>query len=616
MGPGFKDELLKVSAQIGHFKKSTDDGWTDTLIPNFDPGFSDQVGQRPWRITYFYALCLGLFFILFLRLFHLQIIQGKENRGLADGNRIQIKIIHAPRGVIFDRNGKILADNSPAFRLFDPTSKKSTLITREEALALEVKNDSHYNSLEVDSLRQYPLKEKLAHVVGYVGEISETDLKDPKYSGYHQGDRVGQSGIEYQYEKILRGKDGGEIIEVDSQGKKLRTLRVDQPLSGQNIYLTVDSDLQDQIFKQFAKDLPKVGSCCGAAVAMDPSTGEVLALVSWPSFDPNIFTNNVDDNAISSVLTRSDSPLLNRAIGGAYPPGSTFKIISSLAALESGKITPRTIYQDNGVMALGPYTFSNWYFSEYGRTEGPVDLIKAIQRSNDIYFYNVGQTVGETYLGDWAKKIGMGKPLGIDLPGEASGLIPTDQWKEDNFHQVWYPGDTLHMAIGQGFVLATPLQILGITSFMASDGTLFKPQLVLKITDDQSTISKFKPKVLIEKQADPAWISLIKQGLDLVPKYGGTAWPFFTFPIETAGKTGTAEFGDPKNKTHAWYTSYAPAQDPKIAMTVLVEAGGEGSTVASPIVKEAYRWYLSPDKNNLIKDLGSEATASARTLGE
>ncbi len=615
LGTGFSDELVKVSNKNGFFKKDHDDSWTDTLIPNFDPGAENQSGQRPWRITFFYIICLGLFFILFLRLFHLQIISGKQNRELADGNRIQIKVIHAPRGVIFDRNGKILAANSPAFRLYDPAIKKARLITREDALGLEVKNDPNYNNLEVDSLRLYPMGEKLAHVVGYVGEISETDLKDPGYSGYRQGDRIGQAGIESQYEKTLRGKDGGEIIEVDSQGKKLRTLRINPPIPGQNIYLTIDADLQDKIYQELAKTLPKVSSCCAAGVAMDPGSGQVLALVSLPSFDPNIFTNAVDENAISQILSRADSPLLNRAIGGTYPPGSTFKIATSLAALASGKINPDTTIQDNGVMYLGVFKFSNWYFNEYGKTEGSVDLLKALQRSNDTYYYQISQIMGLDILTQWAGKLKIGSSLGIDLPGEQNGLLPTDAWKRKTFGEAWYPGDTLHMAIGQGFVLTTPLQILGITSFIAADGDLYQPQMVLKVTDQQNTVSEFKPKILVTKIADIKQINLIKQGLELVPKFGGTAWPFFSFPIPTAGKTGTAEYGD-KNKTHAWYTSYAPASDPKIAMTILVEGGGEGSTVAGPIAKEVYRWYLSPDKSNLIKDLGQVATDSARTLGE
>ncbi len=607
LGPAFLDNIEKVFKKNAQKSNRREVDWEDSLLPNFDANFGIKYARDSWVTLPFAIVCLIFFFIIFLRLFHLQIVEGKSNRDLADGNRIQIRVIHAPRGVIFDRDGKILASNSPAFRLFDKALKKANLITREEALKLEVNNDPKAANLEVDNVRTYPMAEKIAHVIGYVGEISEEQLKNGEYKNYHLGDRIGQSGIELQYEKLLRGIDGGEIIEVDSKGSKLRTLRRNPPIPGQNIHLTIDASLQDKIYEQLSLTLTKNNSCCGAAIAMDPSNGQVLALVSLPSFDPNVFTTKYNENSIEQIFSQKDSPILNRAISGTYPPGSTYKIVSSLAALSSGKITPSTIVEDTGVIHLGSFSFSNWYFSEYGRTEGSVDLLKAIQRSNDIYYYYVGQTIGEKVLGEWSRKMNLGSKLGIDLSGESVGLIPSDEWKRENFGEGWYPGDSLHMAIGQGFVLTSPLQILGITSLIAQDGILYKPKLVL---------TNFKPEVIVSNITTPDRIQVIKEGLKLVPKQGGTAWPFFTFPIETAGKTGTAEFGDPKNRTHGWYTSFAPVDKPKIVLTVLVEGGGEGSTVAAPVAKEAYRWYFSPDKNNLLKDIYNVATDSGRTLGE
>lgn len=609
LGFGFFDEVSKVTSKIGHFQNKESPEWLETLIPNFHQSSEHEVQKSVWRITFFAIVCITLFFIIFLRLFHLQIIQGKVNRNLADGNRIQTKIIHAPRGVIFDRNGKILAANSPAFRLTSKTTegkKKTQFITREQALEMEVKKDPREADLEVDNARNYPLKEKFAHVVGYVGQISEEQLKEDEFKKYNSGDQVGKTGIEAEYEKLLRGIDGGEIIEVDSMGRKIRTLRLQPPVPGQNIYLSLDASLQEKLYEQMKKAISESGSCCGAAVASDPTNGKILALVSLPSFDPNLFSQNTDDSAITEIFTRSDSPALNRVIGGTYPPGSTFKIVSSLAALASNKVTADTAFQDNGVLNLGPYQFTNWFFNQYGKTEGSVNLVKALQRSNDIYFYEIGRIIGENAIADWSRKLFLGKKSEIDLPGEEKGLVPDNEWKEKNYDQPWYPGDTLHMAIGQGFVLTTPLQVLGITSFIASNGILYKPELLLSE----------KPKILASNLIPKKHIDLIKEGLNLVPKDGGTAWPFFNFPIPTAGKTGTAEYGDPKNKTHAWYTSYAPADDPKIVITVLVEGGGEGSSVASPIVKEVYRWYFSPDKNKLIKDINSVIQESAKTLGE
>jgi|Napbiome12C3dose_1001474.scaffolds.fasta_scaffold00049_13 penicillin-binding protein 2 len=616
LGFGFSDEVGKVTDKTGHFKKTPSPDWADFLIPNFQPEKEHKHEENSWRVIFFFAVCLVSFFIIFVRLFHLQIVRGSENRSLADGNRIQVKIIHAPRGVIFDRNGKILAANSPAFRFTDPLAKgyKVRLVTREEAMEWEVRKDPRALSLEVDNVRNYPLGEKFAHVIGFLGEISETQLKNKEYKGYRQGDQIGQMGVEAEYEKTLRGIDGGEIIEVDSLGRKVRTLRMKPPIPGQNVYLSIDASLQEKIFDLVKETLQKTGSCCGAVVAADPGTGKILALLSLPSFDPNLFTKNPDERAISEIFLSPVAPILNRVIGGTYPPGSTYKIVSSLAALDSGQVTETTSFQDNGVLYLGPYKFSNWYFNQYGKTEGSVDLLKALQRSNDIYFYEIARLIGEDSLIKWSKKLYLGSKLNIDLPGEVEGLVPDDKWKQKTYNQPWYPGDTLHMSIGQGFVLTTPLQILGVTSYIAVDGVLYKPQLLLSD----------KPKILTDKLISQEKLDLVKKGLMLVPKEGGTAWPFFTFPIQTAGKTGTAEYGDPKDRTHAWYTSFAPVDDPKIALTVLIEGGGEGSSIASPIAKEAFRFYFSPDKSNLMKDIVGEAassadvtaTDSAKTLGE
>lgn len=604
---GFSDEVSKVTDKVGHFKVEETSGWTDFLLPNFK-GEEPDPQKNTWKIIFFFIFCIIFFFIIFLRLFHLQIVRGSENRQLADGNRIQVKIMHAPRGVIFDRNSKILAANSPGFRLNDPDSSthKARLITREEALEWEVKNDPRFLNLEVDNVRTYQMGEKLAHVVGFLGEISPEELKKDKFSGYRLGDQIGQTGVEAEYEKLLRGVDGGEIIEVDSKGAKIRTLRLKRPIPGKNIYLSIDAPLQEKLYDLMTEALAKSGSCCGSAVAADPTNGQILGLVSLPSFDPNFFTQNIDDSAINEIFSNPNSPVLNRAISGTYPPGSTFKIVSSLAALASGKVGKDTTVEDTGIMYLGPYKFTNWYFNQYGKVEGSVNLVKALQRSNDTYFYKISQIIGKDMLVEWAKKLHLNEKLDIDLPGELTGLIPDDTWKQKNLNLPWYPGDTLHMSIGQGFVLTTPLQILGVTSFIAADGILYKPALLLSE----------KPKVLEQNLLPKEKVKTVKDGLKLVPKYGGTAWPFFTFPIETAGKTGTAEYGDSQGKTHAWYTSFAPADDPKIVLTVLIEGGGEGSSVAAPVAKEAYRFYFSPDKNKLIQDIYIPATDSGKILGE
>lgn len=613
----FPDQLKKVSSR-DRFRKHDREGgnFEELFYGGFDGG--EGAVLSVYRRIIFLILVVVVLFGLFLRLFHLQIVQGAKNRELADSNRIQVKIIHAPRGVIYDRNGKVLAQNDPGFRLLDPHASDSAhvrTITRDEALMMEVSNDPQFHNLEVDSIRSYPMGEKTAHILGYVGEITKDELSDPLYKDYRVGDKVGRGGIEEAYEKVLRGVDGGEIIEVDSAGNKVRTIREIPAIPGSNVVLSIDAALQDEMYMALKDGIAKAGSnklgfsCCGAAIAQDPMNGQILALVSYPSFEPS---------HLEQALTDPNSPMLNRVIAGTYPPGSTFKIVSSLAGLASGKITPQQQFEDTGVMALGPYTFANWYYSEYGKKEGPVDLIKAITRSNDIYYYHLGQIIGEEAIANAARKLGLGQALGIDIPGEAKGVIPDGAWKERVVGEQWYPGDTLHMSIGQGYILTTPLQISNLISMMAADGKEYPPHLVDKITNPQgATLQQFSYSPTILKDYTPEQIQLVKKGLALVPQMGGTAWPFFNFSIPTAGKTGTAEFGDPKNRTHAWYTSYAPVQNPKIALTVLVEAGGEGSTVAGAISKDIYTWYFNKDKAHIHSlDQQVIATQSAKIMGE
>ena len=613
-GKAFGDELKKTARASGHFhnKKNNNSFNIEENLLYVSSDENEVTGLlNPWIKALIATVLIGIFAILLIRVFHLQVARGKENLELADSNRIQIKTIHAPRGVIYDRNGKILAANAPGFRFVNSSSsgnQKAEYIPREEALAWEANNDHRLINLEIDSQRTYAYGEKTSHILGYLTEISGEELNGEKYSNYKIGDKIGRSGVEEAYERTLKGIDGGEIIEVDAAGRKLRAIREKPATPGQNLILTIDADLQSQTFDKLSEAVKKVGSCCGAAVVTDPKTGEILALVSVPSYDPQL---------LSEALIAANSPMLNRAIAGVYPPGSTFKIASGLAGLESGKITSETRIEDTGIMAIGPYTFANWNFTQYGRKEeGLLDLPRALKRSNDIFFYQLGQIIGEKAIADTSKKLGFGKKIGIDILGEEAGLVPDPEWKKKIIGEVWYPGDTLHMSIGQGFLLSTPLQVSNLISFVASSGKQFPPHLGLEIKDiKKGSVKQFKyDPISIDTNQD--YLNIIKTGLEEVPKSGGTAWPFFTFPIITAGKTGTAEFGDPKDKTHAWYAGYAPVNDPEITATVLIEAGGEGSSVASPVVKEIFRWYFSPDKTNLIKDIGVIATDSARTLGE
>src|SRR3989344_2257068 len=612
LGYAFSDEVVKSAKKFGHFKdfKCLDSGWQDGFLPNFRPSFiKDSISS--WRVLITACIILISLFGLFLRLFHLQIIEGATFRGLADSNRIHSRIIHAPRGVIYDRNGKVLAESNPGYRL------EGRFVGHDEALRLEATGHQGYDKLETDTIRSYPMSEVTSHILGYVSEITESELKSDEFKDYKIGDKLGRAGVEQVYERYLKGTDGAEIIEVDSTGKKLRSLRRIEPIPGHNLHLSIDADLQNQAYNRLKEAVTKVGSCCGSVIAENPKTGEILAMVSLPTFDGNSFTDPTKSQLVSAYFTSQFSPLLNRAIAGTYPPGSTFKIASSLAALGSGRITASTVIEDTGVINLGPYTFANWYFTQHCRKEGMVDIVRALERSNDTFFYKVGELVGEKALADAARKMGMGKKLGIDLPGEVEGLIPSDEWKRQVLDEVWFPGDSLHMAIGQGFLLATPLQVLAQTSYIAANGKLYKPYLVTAISrSDGSFIKRIVPQLLSADLFPKEHLLLVKQGLERVTKQGGTAWPFFNFSIPTAGKTGTAEFGDPRDRTHAWYTSYAPVDDPQLSVTALVEAGGEGSTVASPVVKHIYTWYFNSDKSQ-IKSLDvAPLDIESRRLGE
>ncbi|KKR81095.1 MAG: Peptidoglycan glycosyltransferase [Candidatus Daviesbacteria bacterium GW2011_GWA1_41_61] len=616
LGLAFSDELIKVDGSTHHLKKSgtSGEGWEEMLLPQAAAEVVESEISS-WRLLVLAVLVLAAFFGLFLRLFQLQVVLGNYHQQLADSNRVQMKIIHASRGVIYDRNGKILAENIPGFRM-----GKNLFISRDEALKWEAQDNPRFAELEIDNIRYYPYGEVAAPVLGYTGEISEEEMKGS--SSYRLGDRLGRAGIEKSYEAQLKGVDGAEIVEVDAQGKKLRLLRRIEPTPGKNIHLSLDIDLQKVAFQSLKKGVSEAKSCCGAVVALDPQSGEVLTLVSLPSYDANTLTDPRRIEEAAGYFNNENAPFLNRAISGTYPPGSTFKITSALAGLSLGKINSRTKIEDSGVVSIGPYKYANWYFTQYGKTEGLVDIVKALQRSNDIFFYRVGEYVGEKELGRVAKSLGFGRKLRIDLPEEAEGLIPTNEWKQENIGEVWYPGDTLHLAIGQGFLLTTPLQVLTQTAFIADKGSLIQPHLLSKITSPEGfTIKEFSFEPIVKDIFKKEDLEIVGEGLKLVPKLGGTAWPFFNFSIPTAGKTGTAEFGDPEGKTHAWYTSYAPAENPRIALTVLVEAGGEGSSIAAPIAKEIYTWYFNDDKTN-IKSLDknplstNSGTESGKTLGE
>ena len=501
---------------------------------------------------------VAVFLILLAALMRGQIFQGSYFRALSDGNRVRKVPIHAPRGIIYDRNGTALVSNLPSYRLKNcrPTGQcEISVISKAQAIELQAKGLDDNQTLELDSTRNYIYGPATAHLLGYTGYLGDIV--------------VGRGGLEEQYERTLSGRDGEEVIEVDALGNKLRTLATVLPESGKDLNTNIDIAVQKTAYESIREVI-------GAVVVTEPNTGAVLALASSPSFDPE---------HVADYLTDKNQPLFGRAISGTYPPGSTFKIITATAGLETGKITESTEITDPGILIIGPYKFPNWKYLRDGGTQGTLNVVSAIQKSNDIFFYRVGEWVGVDGLVDWAKRFGLASKLGIDLPGEATGSLPN---RTD-----WYLGDTYHLAIGQGDLLVTPLQVNRWTSVIGSNGKICQPMVVGTGGCKDSGISQ-------------KTLGLVKQGLVAACSPGGTAWPLFGFAVhgsqyQIACKTGTAEFGDPKDRTHAWLTAYAPvcaeatagkACQPQIAVTVLIEAGGEGDTAAAPIVKKILEtWF-------------------------
>jgi len=532
-----------------------------------------------------FYIFLGFLVIGFLllagRLFELQIIFGSQNRALAEGNRIKKEVIPAPRGIIYDRYGKELVRNIPLYRLQIENEECKEeegcfkIISRDEALTLEAQGETE--NLRIDIGRDYVYGEVLAHLLGYLGEATKEEVELGKYQ---MGDLVGRMGIEEKYDYLLRGQDGGLIYEVDTYGHKVREIGRFEPIPGQDLHLLIDARLSKKVYQALAGKP-------GAVVISKAEDNEILSLVSSPSFDPNLLSRIEDKGSktqeeIKELFEDPQKPFFNRAISGSYPPGSIFKIVTATAGIEEGKIDENTTYTDTGQIKIGDYIYRNWYFSQYGKTEGEINLVRAIKRSTDTFFYKVGEWVGATRLSEWASAFGLGKKTGINLPGEVAGFVPNPREKERLTGERWFLGNTYHFAIGQGDILTTPLQINSLTTIIANSGYLCHPVL---LKDEERNCQSLRLEELS--------LRLVKEGMKEACSPEGTAFPFFDFQPQVACKTGTAEFGDPEDKTHAWLTAFAPEDKPEIVATALIEKGGEGSYVAAPVVKEIMDYYFN-----------------------
>lgn len=548
------------------------------------------VGVRsPWIFICILLLGIGL---LFVRLFYVTVYQGERYQKLAAENRIAEKRIVAPRGIVYDRSGSRLIRNIPVFKGNDGISYF------EEAPA------SSTAHLSESITRQYIYTDLFAHIIGFIGEASKDEIGENS-AMIKAGDIVGKMGVEKIYDVLLRGKDGKELTEVDATGQKVRVLGRIEPAAGKPLTLTLDSTIQ-----KTAQDA--LSGKTGAIIASVPQNGEILALYSSPSFDPNRF---IQEKELEDILKDKNQPLFNRAIAGRYPPGSTFKIVTALAALENGTVGKDTKVEDAGTIHVGEFSYGNWYFLQYGKIEGFLNIVEALKRSNDIFFYKTGETLGIEKLAAMAKKVGIGTSLNIDLDTEGVGVMPDPVWKKEVKGENWYLGDTYHVAIGQGDLLTTPLEVNTWTNVIANGGKLCAPHVV----QVQSSIFKVQSECKdlgFRKET----IELIREGMKQACEVGGTGWPLFKFKVQSskiradgidffqvpestssgkpwvsipvACKTGTAEFGDKLDRTHAWFTMFAPVYNPQISITVLVEGGGEGSSVAAPIAKKMLEeWF-------------------------
>ena len=596
---------------------------------------SDWYKQRIIGIILVVLLC---FAALFMRLFYLQVIKGEEYRRLSDNNSIRLQRIEPFRGIIFDRNKHMLVDNRPSFDVSivindaQPVTRTlarlSTFLSvsddelmekiagqrgikaykplvlrqdigRDSVAGIEVhKYDLPGIDVNVRSLRHYLFGQSAAHILGYLGEISAEELDSDEYPGVKSGDLIGKAGVERSYDEYLRGRGGGRQVEVNATGQIMRVLKTVPSRPGRNVVLTID-----RLVQMKAEEL--LSGVIGAAVAIDPNTGQVLAIASNPSFDQNTIVSGMTHEQWQTFVTDPLKPLTNRAVQGEYPPASTYKILTAVAGLEEGLIDENTEF-----CCPGHYRFKGRDYRCWKRGgHGCLTLLQAMAQSCDVYFYQVGLAVGVDRLAWYAKAFGLGTPTGIQLTNESGGLIPTAAWKLKRTGEPWQEGETLSLAIGQGFNLTTPLQMAGLVAAVANGGVRYKPQLLKRIETAQGkVVLQTEPAVAGKAPISPRTLELIRQGLwEVVHTDTGTAKGARFFDLHISGKTGTAQVISRKDdeeetedeakiadhlKAHAWFVAYAPSEAPRIAVAVVVENGEHGSSAATPIAREMIKSYL------------------------
>ena len=584
-----------------------------------------------------------LLFFLLLRVFSLQIVEGKNYADRADNNRVRNLPIIAERGTIMDRFGIALTKNVPNFslaitpqdlprdtegrekivkKLAEITDQEETFIREQLKIyggysyeSIVIAEDLDYETaisiqIEAGSLpgvniqrgskRFYihpgSIKEEnftsLSHVLGYNGKLSPDELKERYKKGYLPSDSIGKAGIEKQYEEALRGTYGKKQIEVNARGREQLILSQESPEPGKHIKLTIDAQAQFELEKILKKHLAKKGLSNAAAIAINPQNGEIISLVSLPAYDNNDFSGGIDQKTYNKYITDDNRPLFNRTVGGIYPSGSTIKLVVALAGLQEGVITPATKILSNGGIRVSQWFFPDWQDGGHGLT----DVRSSLANSVNTFYYYIGggyqdfEGLGVDKIVKYLKLFGLGDYTGIDLPGERRGFVPSKAWKQEKKNERWYIGDTYNLSIGQGDLLVTPLQIASITAAVANEGQTFKPKLKyseIDVKTNKETITK--KEVLKKDLVDKEYVSVAKEGMrDCVTL--GSCRRLSLLSFSAGGKTGTAQWNS-KAEPHAWFTSFAPYENPQIVVTILVEEGEGGSLTAAPIAYEFLRWW-------------------------
>ncbi len=604
-------------------------------------GHQEEFDTFQRRVRLFYFLAMMVFLIFLLRLFFLQIIKGPYYRELAQKRSLKSFSLQAPRGNIFDRRGLLLAGNAPSFALaVDPETMKvhgdevlkrlarllgedfpslkqryllAKRLTRTGLVVLErdLSRDTVAKiearrfylpgvEIQVEPERYYPLGKKAFHLIGYVSRINAKELARLQRKGFSAADFLGRAGLERQYERCLRGKKGRRLVEVDAQGRIRKVVAEEPPIIGQSLVLTIDS-----LWQQVAYQV--LGNVSGAIVIMDPRDGRLLAMVSRPAIDPQHFIKGFTPKEWQKVIKDIHHPLINKALA-SYPPGSTFKVVTAIAALKKKVVTPATKVYCPGYYRLGRRLFRCWRWAGHGE----VDLVKALAVSCDTYFYYLGEQVGIDFLSKIARECGLGRPTGLGFKEESAGLVPDREWKWRKFKKPWQKGETLNVAIGQGALKVTPLQLAKLLSAIVNGGQLYRPWCVARVIDPYGQIVReITPQQDGRLPVNNGILAYIRKGLvEAVNAKDGTGRAAALEGITVGGKTGTAQIVGMKRRIHskklpyskrdhAWFMAYAPAEAPEIVAVVFVEHGGHGSTAAAPIAGRFLKAYF---KGEVTKD--------------